>query len=275
MFEHLKGARIYLDHVPSTKDEESRDPADLLGITENPHREGDAIFGDLRVNRGNKKFDLLEAAASVPDAIGMSTSSQGIKRQQGGRELVESLTRFFSVDVVSTPATTTNLLESEGGDDVKWDDVTLAELKEQRADLVAQITQEAKNTMDETKKIEELTEQVKARENELREAKTKLDELQAKESLREKREKALTMVQDAKLPAEAVTDIFKESLENAPDEAAMKRLIDDRKALVEGIKNRPTSRGRDPLRDLNKEGGALTEDQKTQKAMELKEVLTG
>ncbi|MDP2899139.1 MAG: hypothetical protein Q8Q12_21590 [bacterium] len=275
IFEHLKSAKVYLDHTRSTEDEESRDPSNLLGITENPHFEGDTIFGNVRVNRGNKKFDLLEAAASVPDAIGMSTSSTGMKRWQGGREFVESLTRFFSIDVVSTPATTTNLLEYKGGDDVKWDEVTLRELKEQRGDLVAEILKEAKNTMDETKRVEELTEQVKAKETELQEAKQKLDALQVLEVRRQKKEKALTMVQEAKLPAEAVTDIFKESLERAEDEPMMKRLIEDRKALIEGIKAKPKSQGRDAMADANDMDIALTEEQITKGAKQLAEVLMG
>lgn len=278
MFEHLKGAKVYLNHVAATKEGEGRDPSDLLGVTENPHYEGATIIGDLRVNRGNRKFDLLEAAASVPDAIGMSTSSRGVRILKGDRGLVEKLTDFYSVDIVTNPATTRNLLEHEdkGGDgEMKVEELTVEILKEQRADLVAEIIKEAKNNMEETKRIEELTEQVKTREKELAETKVKLDALQAAEVLRAKREKALAMVQEAKLPPEAVTDIFKETLAKAEDEAAMKRLVEDRKALVEGIKAKPKSQSRDTMADTKDPDAGLTEAQIEKGAKELAEVLMG
>lgn len=59
----------------------------------------------------------------------------------------------------------------------------------------------------------------------------RLDRLETEKAIEGKKALAERLIADAKLPREAVTDIFKASLYEARDEAAMKALVADRKQL--------------------------------------------
>lgn len=67
---------------------------------------------------------------------------------------------------------------------------------------------------------------------EINSIKAELDAYKVREKLAQKRARVTELVTEAKLPAEAVTDTFRQSLESAADEAAIKKLIEDRKALL-------------------------------------------
>ena len=56
---------------------------------------------------------VFEAATRRPDQFGLSHNSDGRVRRVGGKALVEEIYRVRSVDIVSDPATTRGLFESE------------------------------------------------------------------------------------------------------------------------------------------------------------------
>lgn len=72
-----------------------------------------------------------------------------------------------------------------------------------------------------------------------------LDQHKAKERIGKKRAAARRLIAEAKLPKEAVSTVFMESLLHARDEAAMQQLVQDRAALVKTTK--PKSHGRGSL----------------------------
>jgi hypothetical protein len=70
-----------------------------------------------------------------------------------------------------------------------------------------------------------------------------LDRFKAERALEQKRAKAEGLVKAARLPDEAVTDIFMEQLTHAPDEKAMKALVEDRRQLVSVRRPRSSAPG--------------------------------
>lgn len=99
-------------------------------------------------------------------------------------------------------------------------DITIDMLR-QRTDLI----EELNRTSSAQEQIKKLTEDLTA-------AKAKIDGFEAKAALDAKRLKISKLVEEAKLPKEVVTKTFMEQLETAADDAAITRIIEDRKAIA-------------------------------------------
>jgi len=103
-----EGLQVNLDHSPN-----ERSVKDRAGWLQNA-RVGTA--GDLRADFCYFKSDataakICEAAERNPAAFGFSHHAEGKTRREGDTVLVEQITRVFSVDVVSAPATSNGLFE--------------------------------------------------------------------------------------------------------------------------------------------------------------------
>ena len=69
----------------------------------------------------------------------------------------------------------------------------------------------------------------------------KLDAFEATKALDAKRATVDTALEEAKLPKELVTELFREQLIGAKDEAAVKALIEDRAGLAKPASSKPRS----------------------------------
>lgn len=123
--ELYNNVRVYLDH-PHREDEQRgwRSVRDLAGKIENAHFNGTKVRGDI-VLLGNEGGKLtFELANSMPDIAGMSHNAYGKYHRENGEEIVESIERVVSVDVVTEPATNNGFFESilnrgDNGMDIK------------------------------------------------------------------------------------------------------------------------------------------------------------
>lgn len=232
------GALVYLNH--DDFDPTNRQVQELAGTVRNPRRVGQEIRGDLQlIDFGEgvvSPATLVKALAEqMPNAVGMSHAAEGeLKPVDGdGPDIVESLSAVHSIDIVTNPATTAGFFEQireshddpQGADDMKITELTLEQLRTSRPDLVEKI----ETSLAESGKLKELQDENAA-------LKTENDALKAKDALREHKALVATKLEKAELPEALVTDQFRESLDNAKDEAAVDALIADRKAIAEHVK---------------------------------------
>ena len=257
------GAPVYVDHPTEAemRDREgSRSVMDLAGRVLRPRVVGEQVRGDIEVlDREPTKALFLAIAEQMPGIAGMSHRARGtIEVADDGRETVVSLEQVLAVELVADPATVNGLFESiqkatTGETDMEIKDLTLTSLKEQRPELVKELTEAVTKAVREDLKGDETT---KALEAKVTAAETKAEKLAKENDALEVREAARTRqsmidekLRDAELPETAVTDHFKQQLKAAKDEAAVDAVIADRKALVESVS---TGDGpRQPARDID------------------------
>ena len=241
-------AKVNVNH-PKGNPLASRDYRDRLGSIRNVRvREGEGLFGDLHFNPKHALAEqLLWDATHAPENVGFSHNVQARTSRQGGQTTVEAILQVQSVDLVADPATTRGLYESgtgNDGDGEKAADETLAgltleRLRSVRSDLVEAIEAHAA-----------------ARCAQLE---AEIDSLRAHNGAHERRATALALLGEFKLPdpAEAaaagnpvVSELFFETLLSAPNEQAMRTLVEERANLVAAARKldgaarrwRPTSR---------------------------------
>ena len=153
-----------------------------------------------------------------------------------GRIEVQKLTTFEPVE----PQETTEM-------DSK--DMTLANLKEQRPDLVESLTEAVQESLKDGEATKALEAKVTEAEKKAKDLAEENDVLKVKDAERERQSMVDEKLKAAELPETAITDHFKEQLKGAKDEAAVDAVIADRKALVESVS---TGDGpRQPPRDIS------------------------
>ena len=260
-----ENAPFFFDHPTDREMRDrkgTRSVLDLAGRIRNPRRVGDMVRGTIEILNVQPAKDLIFALAEqMPTAVGNSHRVLGRVKREGDTEVVEGLDRVFAVELVTDPATTSGLfesLETETNDPpqegtMEFKDLTLATLRENRADLVADITkdiaegEEHKALVAENKKLK--------------------DEAQLREKADAKRDHAdlvATKLKEAKLPDSVITDVFKEQLAEAKDEAAIDALIEDRQGLAKAQKSKgPRSHETDPdkaIREQHDQFEDVTDD---------------
>jgi hypothetical protein len=224
-----EGMRVNVDHVDPGQ---RRSLRDRIGLVKNVTLKEDGLYGDFHYNPKHALADQIAwDAENAPQNLGFSHDTRGGSRRVGGKEVVESIDKVLSVDLVANPATTTGLFESFDGPQnqeeiVQMDlsKLTIQELRESRDDLVKVILTEA----DETKKIKTLEDQLKT----LQET---IDGYKAKEAKAALQEAIAGELKAAGLdPANKAhcSQVFMEDLCGTADPARRKALIDDRKQLV-------------------------------------------
>ena len=121
--------------------------------------------------------------------------------------------------------------------------LTLDELEQQRADLVEQVRRDAAAAAE------------PALAAQLRELREELDRHRTAAALAGRREQALARCRRARLPDEALSEVFVASLLEAADEQAQAALIEDRRQLLTGAV-RPQSKSPSlPGLPLSADGG--------------------
>lgn len=116
-----EGAQVYLDHPAGRNGRAERSVRDLAGRLANNRDEAEGGFTDIRCNSTAAGNLLLDLAESDPESFGLSHNAEGKSRVDRKRRkvVIESIDKVHSVDVVTRPATTKNVRESQESGTVK------------------------------------------------------------------------------------------------------------------------------------------------------------
>lgn len=107
-----EGARVNINHRRPA-DVREAPLADRFGVLRRVRLASEGIFADLHYLTRHPLADMVvEAAQRMPEALGLSHDAAGRTVVRDGVEFVEEITRVFSVDLVSDPASTLGLFES-------------------------------------------------------------------------------------------------------------------------------------------------------------------
>jgi hypothetical protein len=215
-----EGAKVNVNH-PRGNPAGPRDYQDRLGTIQGVTlRPGEGLFADLHFNPKHALAEQLTwDAEHAPENVGFSHNVEARTARCGERVVVEAITRVLSVDLVADPATTRGLFES--GDTPAGGRLTLEGLAAQRPDLVEAIRREAS-----------------AEVAQLREA---VDRLEKADGVQRKREAARRLLAEFHLPDPELAPpeqhalvgrCFWEALCAAPDDKAMRELVEERARLV-------------------------------------------
>jgi|GEM_PF-3305570 len=101
-----EGAQVFANHSGKV-----RDVRDLIGVIANARVEGDRVRGDLRVLDEASWPKLKSIAQRAPHALGFSIDARG--EFGPDKRTVARVLELNSVDLVTRPATTAGLFESE------------------------------------------------------------------------------------------------------------------------------------------------------------------
>jgi len=234
-----EGAKVNIDHAATPG--QPRGYADRLGLIENVRLgEGESgLFADFRFNPKHGVAEQLSwDAENNPSAVGFSHNVMAKTARRGGKVVVEEITKVQSVDLVADPATTKGLFEATEDSNKEpnmAETLTLGQLRESYPQFVETIATEAVAGF-------EASADQKAKDAETAKLKEELDTYKVKEKLAEDRIAVDALIEAAKLPKHAVTDVFVESL-MAADDATRSKLIEDRQAIAKGSGNtKPTSK---------------------------------
>lgn len=242
---HYDGAKVFVDH--RRKPGEVRSVLEEFGWIEKPVAEGDGSFGDLHIIPTHPFAETaVWLAEHKPSLLGLSHHARCRGRIQGTDCVMESIDGVESVDVVSRGATTNGLFESLAEEDPMELKKAIAALLADKAlsadeklaklgELLAAAgdepaTEGEKKPEPEGAKKPELvgagaTEHLRVLEG----LRKEVDGLRLQAAARDRKDLVERMVAEAKLPAELVSEVFREQLLGAKDKAAIEALIADRR----------------------------------------------
>lgn len=226
-----EGVKLFVNH-PSVDEmmAGSRDVMKLAGKAFNCKCEGNKIRADVKVlgdDDAGRKF--MRIAQEMPDIAGFSHNAKVKSVMKNGREVVEEITKVYSVDLVAYPATTVGMFEEDGTFKeyvMDYSQITLEELRALRKDIVEPLVAEGKA----------------ARDSEVAELKVKLEGLESKAREADNRKKIGELIAAEKMPQAAASETFISQCLKCPQgtfEQAVKELIKDRMSLIStgGVRN--------------------------------------
>lgn len=101
---------VYLNHAAGSG---ARDLMHLAGQVQNAKFEDNRVKGDIRVLPDVYGRKILDIARLMPRVAGFSHVANGRLVQRAGKRVVEKIEKVFSVDCVSSPATTNSIYEGQ------------------------------------------------------------------------------------------------------------------------------------------------------------------
>ena len=112
---HLyEGIGVFIDHHGRSNTSGDRSYRDKIGTLRNVRFVENELRSNLHINLEHAAAkQLLWDARNNPVAVGLSHNAEGRIVKRGGKNIVEEITRVRSVDLVTNPATTSGLFESE------------------------------------------------------------------------------------------------------------------------------------------------------------------
>lgn len=260
-----EGAKVNVNH-PKGHPLAPRDYQERMGVIRNvSHREGEGLFGDFHFNPKHYLSEqLMWDAEHAPESVGFSHNVQARTRRQGERTVIDEIVQVHSVDLVADPATTRGLFEDFSTGSAARGDEKLAEDGSDSTGAHAATETESIDscaTLGESRQGNERICQEQAAE--IAKLRTEIDELRAQVAGEQRRNLVRSLLAEYHLPDLAandreskaiVSEAFVQSLLTASDEPAMRRLIEDRAALLSKAERWPG--GARPWR-----GGPLSRDQ--------------
>lgn len=248
----VNGAKVYVDHPTEQEMKERsgvRSMRDLLGFFENGRVDDKGtVRGDLEYLASHSAW-FEPVVEQMADKVGNSIHAYGETHldKSDMMEAVEDIRMLASVDLVTEPGSTSNLYEArkeeedeetiEEGDQMDFENLNLKDLNEQRPDLIKelteQITAKVKTELDEAKTVENLKAEVTQLKEEKKKLEEKNDEYKLKEQVAEKEQKILASIEESKIDKQFVSEIFMQSLRSAKDDEEIKKMLEDRKKIVE------------------------------------------
>ena len=249
-----EGAKVNINH-PKGHPLSPRDYQDRLGVIRGVEfRVEEGLFGDLHFNPKHALSEqLMWDAEHASQNVGLSHNVLARTARDGNDTVVEAITKVQSIDLVADPATTHGLFEQESsaglepGENalpsaVVWDGLTIEELTLHRPDLLRELERTH------TTQLEELQHQ--------------LDQSAIRAATLERRGRILELLQEHNLPLpdsryeasrRITSDQFVESLFNAADDDTVRRLVEERAALVTSANRWNTEKGRLPSRPVSRD----------------------
>lgn len=114
--ERYNGRQVFLDHPAGRNAGAERSVRDLAGVIRECRDEDGGGYCELHYVKGTPNGELLASLAeSHPELIGLSHNADGVGRRDPKRKryVIESIPNVRSVDIVTRPATTKSLYESQ------------------------------------------------------------------------------------------------------------------------------------------------------------------
>ncbi len=202
-----ENTKVNLDH-PEGNPRQPRSYQDRFGLIRNVRlKENDGLYGDFRFNPKHPLAEqLLWDAENAPENVGFSHNVEAIIRREDTNVIVEKIVSVRSVDIVTDPATTSGLFESENDDtaQTKTQELLPQESSEENQEPLA----------------EEATLQESRKEN------TSKNSTALVESLLDAFKKAVPHAETI------LNEAFLETFKSLPDDALRLRLLEDRFQLL-------------------------------------------
>lgn len=225
-----EGAKVNVNH-PKGSPAAPRDYQDRIGVIRNVSVRGEeGLFADFHYNPSHALSEQLAwDAEHSPENVGFSHNVLARTARHGQETIVEEILRVQSVDLVADPATTLGLFEAAAApasQDPSLASLTVQQLQEHRPELIQEI--------------------LAPRAAELRELQSQLEELRAAESERQRRDRIKTLLREFQLPdadsadpwaQAAVSPRFLQQLLAAPDEPALRELLEERARLIRAARD--------------------------------------
>jgi hypothetical protein len=235
-----EGRPVFVDHKYNGP--QDRSVRDFAGHIKSVVMKGGKPYGDIHTNGTEAGKVMLEVSKNNPRDVGMSHTASCTQSGRGNQRVVESVNEVISVDLVAFPATTKSLSEQTNPSESDMSEVTVDLLKEQLSDQrkqsdekVAALELTLKESQDKLvaseAKVTELT-------ADLKESDKKNEEHTVREAIQERRKSVFSALKAAELDTEdkaVVSDTFVKSLMSESDESNRSKIIEDRKALIEGV----------------------------------------
>jgi hypothetical protein len=108
-----EGIEVNLNHPSRSKPGDERRVEDGFGWLESVRVRDDGVYGNLHYLKEHPNAGMIaEAAERRSSRFGLSHNAQGTVAVKNGKNVVESVDKVLSVDLVQSPATTNGLFES-------------------------------------------------------------------------------------------------------------------------------------------------------------------
>lgn len=132
-----EGAPVYIDHVIDPKDAAKvRGQREHWGEVRSVEVRPDGLYGDVHYLKSHHQTaEILERAERFPRRVGCSHSARAACEYRRGQELITDIVAVRSVDLVTQPATTKTLFESNHGGQTMLIQDVLAGLSDERRQL--------------------------------------------------------------------------------------------------------------------------------------------
>ncbi len=214
-----EGAKVNVNH-PKGHPLAPRDYQERIGVIRNvQHRAGEGLFADFHFNPKHYLSEQLAwDAEHAPENVGFSHNVQARTSRRGESTIVEEILRVHSVDLVADPATTRGLFESAS---------TAADTEASDNQQSNQLEKLCREQADEIARLQ-----------------TEIDRLQAQAAVEQRRALIRSLLVEYRLPDPAtadpvargvVSEAFIQSLVAAPNEPAMRQLLEERARLIGSV----------------------------------------